>query len=235
MDGGSGDSTRDIATRFGATVLDHDGQGVGSARMAGILAARSRWVFLLDSDVILPDGALAALLDELNGRDLVGLQVRLHSVSGGPGYWGQALARHHQRGRGDNKWFGFAATLFDRRTLIEHPFDRSLPSGEDLDLARRLSRHRTPVGISKTTVATHILEDRFHFARRQWLADGQGIAAVLLKERWPVWLLVLPALAGLRGAVLTLARREVRGLPFYVGLVVFNYLGIARQLFARWG
>jgi glycosyltransferase involved in cell wall biosynthesis len=230
VDGGSSDGTCDIARRYSTKLLRHEGRGVGSARALGIEMTRSNWVLLLDADVILPPGAIRSLLTELMELDVTGLQARLESVSIGSGYWGRALAVHHRWSMADNRWFGFAATLFARETLVTHSFDITLPSGEDLDLVRRLQRAGARLAVSKEIVAVHRFGDTYDDARHQWLADGEGLAAILAKERWRAsWLLLLPLGAALRGVVRSVRRRQPRWIGYYACLAFFNYVGMARK------
>jgi glycosyltransferase involved in cell wall biosynthesis len=229
VDGRSSDDTVAIALRHGARVLSDGGRGLSAARAMGVAAAQRERVALVDADVVLGDGALAALLDEFEEGGYAGLQAGLYSV-GGPGYWGRALANHHRTGR-SARWFGLSATIFRRATLLEHRFDERILSGEDIELRRRLRRAGARLGVSRRTIVTHRFEDGFAFARGQWLADGGGLARTLRKEGWrAAGLVALPALAAVRGIVLSLVRGEVRWLAYYGCYAVFNYAGMVRQL-----
>jgi glycosyltransferase involved in cell wall biosynthesis len=228
VDGRSTDDTVQIARRHGARVLSDEGRGLPAARAIGVEAARCERVALIDADVVLGDGDLAALLDEFESGGYTGLQAGLHSI-GGPGYWGRALAHHHRTGR-SVRWFGLVATIFRRATLLEHGFDERFVSGEDVELRRRLTRAGARLGVSERTVVLHRFGDGFAFARDQWLADGRGLACTLGKEGWrAAWLLALPALAAGRGIALSLARRELRWVAYYGCFLVFNYAGMVRR------
>jgi len=120
VDGQSGDETARLARALGARVLSDEGRGLPAARALGARSARTRYVALVDADVVIPDGALEALLEEYKAGGYTALQAGLHST-GGPGYWGRALAYHHRNGRSKN-WFGVVATIFERHTLLEHGF-----------------------------------------------------------------------------------------------------------------
>lgn len=228
VDGCSTDDTVAIARRHGARVLSDEGRGLSIARALGAQAATRERVAFVDTDVVLGDGALAALLDEFEEGGYTGLQAGLYSV-GGPGYWGSALAHHHRTGR-SVRWFGLVATIFRRSVLLDAGFDERMRSGEDIELRRRLSRAGARLGVSERTVVLHRFADGFPFARDQWLADGGGLAGTLRREGWRAAALVaLPALAAARGIALSLVRRELKWIAYYGCYMVFNYAGMVRR------
>jgi len=229
VDGRSSDATVDIAREHGAVVLSDEGRGLPAARELGARQASSRRIALVDADVVLPHGALSALLHEFDTEGYTALQAGLHSV-GGPGYWGRALAHHHRTGR-SKRWFGLVATIFERDTLLEHGFDARFLSGEDIELRRRLQRLGAKLGVSERTVVVHRFEDGFAFARGQWLADGRGLRRVWEKDRWrALAVLLLPAAAAVRGVALSLIRRQAQWVPYYGCYLAFNYAGMARRM-----
>jgi glycosyltransferase involved in cell wall biosynthesis len=225
VDGLSRDRTCEIARRYGARVLSDGGRGLPAARDIGVRAASCDRVALVDADVVLGDGALAALLEEFEAGGYTGLQAGLNST-GGPGYWGRALANHHRTGR-SRDWFGLVATVFRRDTLLEHRLDERFASGEDIELRRRLQRAGARLGVSHRTIVTHRFGDGFAFARGQWLADGRGLGRTVRKEGVrAMGLTVLPAAAAARGIVLSLVARQPQWLPYYACYAVFNYAGM---------
>lgn len=233
VDGLSTDGTVDAARRYGARVLSDDGRGLPAARTIGAAAAEGRWVALVDADVVLPDGALEALLHEFVEGGYTGLQAGLDST-GGPGYWGRALAHHHRTGR-SRHWFGVVATVFERETLLDVGFDARFESGEDIELRWRLEKGGGRIGVSRRTVVTHrFADDGFAFARDQFLADGRGLGRMVAKHRARgVWLAAMPAAAAARGMALSLVRRQPGWLPYYLGFAAFNYVGMVGGL-VRW-
>lgn len=232
VDGLSTDATREIAETRGARVLSDEGRGVSAARALGAQAATTRYVAVVDADVVLSPNALQRLLDEFLREGYTGLQAGLLSVSDG-GYWGQALVHHHRNSRSRN-WFGVVATVFERTKLLEFGFDESFLSGEDVDLRWRLKRAGAKVGVSRETVVEHRFGSGWDFAMGQWLADGRALARMMTSSHGlrSVGFLALPLAAGLRGIALSLSRLQPQWVPYYACYCVFNYVGITRQLAA---
>src|ERR1700744_677595 len=86
-DGGDPESAR-VAARHGAAVLKLPPPGgANAARNAGIDAARSELIVLIDDDVDAPDGWLRALLDGVAAapdHDVFGGPIRARLEGGGP-------------------------------------------------------------------------------------------------------------------------------------------------------
>jgi glycosyltransferase involved in cell wall biosynthesis len=230
VDGCSTDRTLEIAQRFGVRILSDGGAGVAAARMMGVQAAAEPLVALIDVDVVVPDGALARLLDEFRADGYDALQAGLHSVSG-PGYWGRALASHHNTGRSRN-WFGLGATIFKRETLLDCPLDSRFVSGEDIDVRWRLARGGRKIGVSTRTIVTHRFGDSRDFAMGQFRADGAGLARMVARHRHGGWLLLLPAAATARGIAVTTLRLRPQFVPYYLAYGVFNYASMGRTLWS---
>ena len=229
VDGCSSDDTVARAERHGARVLSDGGAGVPRARMMGAEAATSAALVLVDADVVLPPGGLAALLEEFQAGGFAGLQAAQRSVSGS-GYWGRALVRHHRTSRSKG-WFGLVASIVDRETFLRYGLDDRFRSGEDIDLRYRLEQDGVPVGVSERTVVEHRYGDTFAFARDQFMQDGAGLGRMVRVHRGRATLLaVLPAAATARGIALSVARREPSYLPYYVAFGVLNYVGMAKGL-----
>ena len=233
VDGLSSDRTLELVRRHPVTAtLSDEGTGLPNARMIGARIASSRWLALVDADVVLPEGALAALLEEAKRERYTALQAGLRSVAG-PGYWGQALVQHHRSGRSKD-WFGVAATVFEREALLRHGFDPRFRSGEDIDLRWRLRRAGARVAVSRRTVVIHRFGDSFAFARAQWVADGRGLARLVRKHRWRgAWIALLPLASSVYGSALALRRREPKWLPYYAAFAAYNYAAMLRGLVAR--
>ena len=222
VDGCSTDATVEIARAFGARVISDEGSGLPAARMLGARAAVSAVVALIDSDVVLPRAALGQLLGEFEAGGFDGLQFGLVSEADGKGYWGAALAWHHNHSR-VRSWFGVSATLMRREVLLDISFDESFSSGEDIELRLRLEKAGRKIGVSTTTTVRHRFADTFGFARDQWLQDGMGLALTIRKHpQRGAWLLFLPLLAAARGIGLSLIHAP-RFLPYWACFLLYNY------------
>ena len=229
VDGLSTDGTVEIARRFGAVVLSDEGRGVAAARLIGAEHAQTPWIALIDVDVLLHADALHALLHEANQGGYVALQAGLESTSS-DGYWGRALVHHHRSGISKN-WFGLVATLFDRATFLQYGLDRAFLSGEDIEMRWRLERAGLRIGVSERTVVEHRFGDTFEFAKGQFLADGGGLARMVVKHGLRAMpLLGLPLAAALRGMGLSLLRRQPQWIPYYATFAALNWYATARQL-----
>jgi glycosyltransferase involved in cell wall biosynthesis len=227
VDGLSTDRTLEIIRAYidqgyPIKLLSDEGHGVPAARMMGIRAATMPIVALIDVDIVLPDGALAALFKEFRDGNYDGLQAGLRSESD-PGYWGRALVFHHNNGRSKN-WPGVMATLFKREVLLKNPFDERFRSGEDIELRWRLRGLGLHLGVSQTTIVRHRYGDTFEFAKDQFLADGKGLGRMFAKYGWGATsVLVIPLLGCVRGILVSLAHLQPVWIPYYLAYLVYNY------------
>ena len=230
VDGESSDRTVEIAREYGALVVSDEGRGLPVARKLGAELATTQYVVLVDADVVLHEGALHSLRQEFEEGNYTALQAGLIST-GGPGYWGRALAQHHRWGRSRN-WFGLVATIFERETLLRIGFDEKFISGEDIELRWRLQREGARVGVSARTLVTHRFgEDSFAFARMQFRMDGRGLGKMIRKHGWRgAPLLALPGAAAVRGIGLSLVRLRPQWIPYYLCFAIFNYLAMIAEL-----
>jgi O-antigen/teichoic acid export membrane protein/glycosyltransferase involved in cell wall biosynthesis len=229
IDGCSTDDTVRIARSFGARVISDEGSGLPAARMLGARNASSDVVAMIDADVVLPSGSLKQLLAEFEAGGFDGLQFGLASESDGPGYWGSALAWHHNHSR-VRSWFGVCATLMRRDVLLSVGFDDDFRSGEDIELKIRLEDAGYRLGVSPTTVVRHRFVDTFDCARDQWLQDGAGLARTIRKHPGRAgWMVALPLLASVRGAGLSLLHAP-RYLPYWAGFLLYNYRSMLGEI-----
>ena len=177
----------------------------------GVRSSSTRWVLLVDADVVFGPTGVADLLTELVEGGYDALQAGLESVAG-PGYWGQALAHHHRTGRSRN-WFGLVATVVDRDLMLGVGFDDSFKSGEDIELRWRMRDAGLRTAVSRRVLVEHrFAADDFDFALDQFLMDGTGLGRMIRKHGWRgARLALLPAAAAVRGSALSLAEASLGG------------------------
>jgi rSAM/selenodomain-associated transferase 2 len=139
VDGGSSDDTRGVATALGARVLVA-ARGRGGQIAAGVEAAGHPWLLVLHADTRLAPG----------------WQDALHGDPERAGYFRFALDSGDQRARRLERlvqWrclvlglpYGDQGLLIHRDLLAAVGGVRRLPLMEDVDLVRRLGRHRLVV------------------------------------------------------------------------------------------
>lgn len=222
VDGNSTDKTLEIARKFPVTILSDEGQGVPKARMMGVEAAKTEIVFLVDVDIVFPNGAIEALLTEFKEGNYDVLQAGLISFTG-DGYWGKALTYHHNQGL-SKKWPGVMATLFKRKVLLDIPFDPRFLSGEDIELRWRLKQADLKVGVSEMTFVKHRFDDTYEFAKDQFRADGEGLGRMISKYGLPAFkYLLLPLAGSIRGILLSLIKWEPGWIKYYLAYMFYNY------------
>ncbi len=236
VDGMSTDGTLDIASRYPTLVISDEGKGLPAARMMGARAAQSRWIALIDADVVFPEGALESLYAEFTSQGYAGLQAGQHSTSG-PGYWGQALTFHHRNSR-SKSWFGLVATIMERDVFLAHGLDSTFLSGEDIEFRWRLADAGLKIGVSPSTVVEHRYGDTWEFAKGQFTADGKGLARMVVQRGVrAAHLGLLPLAAGVRGIGISVAKRQPKWIPYFLAFVGYNYgafFGVlAKDLVAR--
>ena len=138
-----------VAARHGARVLATprpDATGANAARNAGIAGAAGDLIVLLDDDVRVPDGWLAALLDGARAapdHDVFGGPIRAVLEGGGPrscGREGPPITALDLGPRDRDADLVWSANMAIRRRAVERvgPFDESIHGrGEEEDWERR--------------------------------------------------------------------------------------------------
>lgn len=160
-DAASTDGTREVATRFGAKVVEGGLPGVGRNRGAEV--AQGEFLFFLDADVVLPSTSfLSDMLEEMNGRgvDLATTRWTPDPVSTIDealyGFYNTyTLATEHLLPH------AMGACILVKRSLFHRlkGFDETVTFAEDHDFARRavasgarfgvMRRHKLPVSVRR--------------------------------------------------------------------------------------
>jgi hypothetical protein len=151
-DGGSDDTTRDVAAVAGATVLPVDG-GRAAQQNAGAAQAKGRHLLFLHADTLLPEDYEAAVRRALDdprtvagafrfGSSATGLSMRLVE-------WGTNLR---------SSFFGWPygdqGLFIEKRVFNELGGFAPLPIMEDFELVRRLRRRGRVVTVRESVITS---------------------------------------------------------------------------------
>ncbi|HWH44506.1 MAG TPA: glycosyltransferase family A protein [Thermoleophilaceae bacterium] len=140
VDDGSRDSTPSVVERSGARSLRHDpARGANAARNAGIAAAASDLIVLVDDDIAAPPGWLRAYLDAAERHpeaDVIGGPIRASLEGPAPRMCGREAPPVTTLDLGPDDREAelvWSANMLVRRRAVElaGPFDESLPTGGD--------------------------------------------------------------------------------------------------------
>ncbi len=171
VDDGSTDDSTAIAQRAGARVLRHEKPlGPAAARNAGVIAARSDWIFFLDADVVPHANTITRALAHLGRHpELSALFGSYDDAPTDPGVVSQFrnLLHHfvHQDGDFTNHlrpahtfWTGCGVIRRDVFLLLKgfDPTRYRRPAIEDIELGYRLTREGYRIALARDVQVTHL-------------------------------------------------------------------------------
>jgi rSAM/selenodomain-associated transferase 2 len=168
VDGGSDDSTIEIARRAGARVMNC-GRGRGLQMHSGASIARGEAMLFLHADTILPREAVVLIENTLTGDALTvggNFEIRFDGESRAARFMTWLYPRLGQLG----VYYGDSG-IFVRAAVYEEVGGfRSFPIFEDLDLVRRLRRkgRMKHLPIAVTTSSRRFENRRFVFTFLRW-------------------------------------------------------------------
>ena len=222
-DNGSSDGSQQLATEFGAHVVNVEQRGYGSALQAGIAAARGRFVLMGDADDtydFLQLGEFVAKLREgydlvmgnrFRGTILPGAMPPLHRYLGNPVLTG--LGRLFFKSPVGDFHCGLRAF---RKEAIERLGLRTL----GMEFASEMVVKATAFGLRMTEIPTTLAPDRRERAPhlRTWRDGWRHLRFLLLYS--PRWLFLYPGIV-LIALGLALSAWLLPG-PRRVGTIVFD-------------
>lgn len=179
VDGGSGDRTRELARRGGATVVrSRPGRGVQLAR--GARAVSSDVLLFLHADTLPAAGAIAALRRRFEeGCQVAGMRQRIEAAG-----WFYRVVEWaaNARVRFLGSIYGDSGLCVSRARYLAAGGFRDLSLFEDLDLSRRLGRTGAP---------EYIRDAELRVSARRWQREGP------LRRTLANWLLTSAFLLGM--------------------------------------
>ena len=170
-DGGSSDAIKEVADRWGATLLTAD-QGRGSQLRAGVFAAKGEWVFIIHADTRLSQDWVHLVRNHISVSKTAAYGCLRFDAKGVFPYitsrWANFRSRVFGLPYGDQ-------TLLIRQTLYQkvggYP---DIPLMEDVALARALRGQLSPLSFTATTSAEK-------YIKRGWLIQGARNLSFLIR------------------------------------------------------
>jgi glycosyltransferase involved in cell wall biosynthesis len=236
-DNGSSDDSPRIAAEQGAYVVHVAERGYGSALLAGIRAARGRYVVMADADDSYDLLELPRFVDRLRegfdlvqgcrlaaggGRVMPGAMPRLHRWLGNPLF--SALARRWFRAPIHDVYCGmrgFTRDLFDRLDLR----CTGMEFATEMIIKASLHGHR----ITEVPITLHRDGRRSHAPHLRTFRDGWRTLRFFLMYS-PRWLFLVPGLTligvGLAGYAVVLPRLRPWGVNFDAHTLLFASLAV---------
>ena len=236
-DNGSQDGSAEIAARSGARVVPVAARGYGSALMAGIAAAKGRYVLMGDADDSYDFGEIPRFVEQLRqGCDLV-QGCRLESGGGTilPGampplhrWWGNPmfsyLARHWFRSPVRDVYCGLRGF---RKAFYESLDQRC--TGMEFAVEMIIKSSLRGARFGEVPISLHPDGRRSHAPHLKTFRDGWRTLRFYLLYS-PRWLFLLPGIAlmilGAVGYALVMPGLTVRGIRFDVHTLLFSSLAI---------
>ena len=236
-DNGSSDESRAIARRMGAVVVDVAARGYGSALMAGIAAARGRYVVMGDADASYDFAEIPTFVAKMReGFDLV-QGCRLPSGGGSvlPGampwlhrWWGNpmfsALARRMFRAKVHDVYCGMRAFTKAFHTRLDQRCT-------GMEFATEMIIKASVFGgrIAEVPITLHPDGRTAHLPHLRTFRDGWRTLRFFLLCS-PRWLFLIPGgaliLLGLVGYGLAMPGLRIAGITFDAHTLLFSSLAI---------
>lgn len=233
VDDGSIDGTVEIAGRYADQVCYNEGRGLAYARQLGAEKASGSYVSYVDSDVVLTEGCLETMLEEMTERGYVGIHAQIMSADNA-NYWQWAEDQHFRlrfNKEGERSSIITMAAIYKREAILEYRFDPFFTgAAEDGDLCYRLRGDGLKVGVA-SAFAYHHHRGNLKSLIRQRMWYGRGNARFFWKHRAALTLFG-PSLMVPFGVLACLKRRSPRLLPYYLVWSISATIGVIRELSA---
>jgi len=221
VDGNSSDRTVEIARRYTEKIYSDEGRGYSYALQLGAELATQEHIAYFDADIVLPEGTLATMLNELKEGGYTNIQAKLLPANSNT-YWGRAMDwyfrfMHSRKGQG-----GLSAGLLRRDVVLNVKFDtqsRFYGYSEDYDFLKRLKVGGYKLGFSSAFAYYHHPANLRSIAK-QWFRYGLGHS--YLMRKWGPW---HKGLWTPLAMVYFLARCLIKGKPQFIPY--FVVIGVA--------
>ncbi len=167
VDGNSTDCTLEIARKYTSLIFSDQGREYNYAQQLGAEKAANDYIAFVDSDIVLPEGTLSKLLDELKSLDCASMAATVLPVSTAT-YWERATDWNGRLLRERRGVGGLQATVVLRDVVIKHKLDSFLKGASDLDFTIRLKEAGLKQGVSSVFVYHHHRASFAAFVRQRF-------------------------------------------------------------------
>jgi glycosyltransferase involved in cell wall biosynthesis len=183
VDGLSADLTLKIARKYTQLIYSDDGKGASFAHQLGVEKATQPYIAYVDADIVLQEGSLGSLLNELIGTQYASMAAAIIPASINT-YWERAIDWNAKLLRARRKTGGLQATVLRKDIVLKYGFDSNIIYGDDLDFITRVQRDGHKLGISSVSVYHH---HRAHLRDMYKARRNQSRAIPRLIKKYGFW------------------------------------------------
>lgn len=230
VDGMSKDNTVEIAQKYTEKVYSDKGRGIGYARQLGAEKATGEYIAYVDSDVVLPEGCLVKMLEEMKEKGYTGIHAQILSLKN-RSYWEWAEDQHFKmmfNREGERQALGAIAVIYKRDTILKYGFDPFFVGAEDGDISYKLRKGGHKLGISSASAYHQHRADVKSFIKQR-ISYGRHSALYFWKHKSPMSLLGASLLIPF-GIYVCIKRKSLKMLPYYLVWSFFRNMGMLEQL-----
>jgi glycosyltransferase involved in cell wall biosynthesis len=189
VDGGSTDSTVEIARTMGARVLSPGRLGLGPSRQLGFKEASQPFSAFIDADDRVQPGWIEAMLSEMQKGGYSALQSTLRAVDNGS-WWERCWNEYFIESikpKEDTTMVGRPA-IFVTEALLRIN-DELISLDEDTHMSRRFEKMGLRQGIGHAVAYRHV-EDTWKTNTHKWQSYGRGYREFVARNpdrRFAIW------------------------------------------------
>ena len=167
VDGLSTDGTLEIVRKYTSLIFSDEGRDFNYAQQLGAEKAANKYIAFVDSDIVIPEGTLVKLLEELQAQNCATMAATVLPISSAT-YWERATDWNNRLLRKRRGVGGLQATIVLKEIVMKHKLDSSLKGGGDLDFVIRLKEAGLKQGVSSTFVHHHHRASLAAFVRQRF-------------------------------------------------------------------
>jgi glycosyltransferase involved in cell wall biosynthesis len=180
VDGISSDNTLYIARRYTNMIFSDEGKGVSFARQLGAEKASQEYIAYIDSDIVLENGALLTMLQELRSGRYSAIRAKIRALKCDT-YLEKAADRHFMLPQSKITG-GVCAGVTRKDIVLKIKFSSSI-KGEDYDFFYRANHAGYLTGIS-SVIAHHAHRATLKSFIQQRFWYGRSKSQLILKLGW---------------------------------------------------